>query len=554
MAKKSKKPLTVEEQLELDLQLESELARLQRQHRLMERDRSGYSSGGKLAKQRRVIQILQKEQNNVLTDLNVATCSTKKKQDAEVTANLCALLGEHDSFQGMINEKKAHLHEIDIQIEMVKKQVIEMRAKQVTDEQYQARVLQGQKTVEGLENKLDTVIKRFCTIMTENRKMREEIDHLLLERINFNKIWEKLISNLNKGKSFMMDLIEQATIAYDQREEWCSKLQALRMRAHSDLMMHTQEMQELQRKLDHDGKLEEFLAVKGQKRLMKDLEEKEQRKREQRRENMQKQLNEYKEMLAHIMEATGVEDIDSLAIKFAKQEEENFAVFNYINVLHKEIEEITDELVQLHKEIDEQTELNNSRASQQTTTLTKLKHELQSATFKADNTQNDLNKTQNKLSQMYSGIDKLFKIVKCSNAPFLELLGDNTTINDYNVLLYLEMLEQRVSELIMNVYYKQKTAPKKTKTEAAKEVIKENEFARPVYPINDIVPTNPCPLCVELENVQDVIDTLQFVQERPEVKIKLHQRLQLPDGLERLHNVSACHLPKSRQIIQRRYQ
>lgn len=85
----------------------------------MERDRSSYSSGGKLAKQRRVIQILQKEQNNVLTDLFVATCSTKKKHDAEVTANLSSLLEEHDSFQGMINEKKAHLREIDIQIEMV---------------------------------------------------------------------------------------------------------------------------------------------------------------------------------------------------------------------------------------------------------------------------------------------------------------------------------------------------------------------------------------------------------------------------------------------------
>lgn len=38
----------------------------------------------------------------------------------------------------------------------------------------------------------------------------------------------------------MIDLIEQSTIAYDQREEWCSKLQALRIRGHSDLILHTQ--------------------------------------------------------------------------------------------------------------------------------------------------------------------------------------------------------------------------------------------------------------------------------------------------------------------------
>jgi hypothetical protein len=45
---------------------------------------------------------------------------------------------------------------------------------------------------------------------------------------------------LNTGKKFMLDLVEQATLAYDQREEWCSKLQALKIRAHNDVISHTQ--------------------------------------------------------------------------------------------------------------------------------------------------------------------------------------------------------------------------------------------------------------------------------------------------------------------------
>lgn len=137
--------------------------------------------------------------------------------------------------------------------------MFEVAAKQITDYQYIARVHEGENTLAGLENKLDTIIKQFCTILTENRKLREEIEHLLLERspklmrygntvlrqfsvlrTHFNKMWEKFISNLNKGKKFMLDLIEQATIAYDQRDEWCSKLQALRMRGHTDLILHTQ--------------------------------------------------------------------------------------------------------------------------------------------------------------------------------------------------------------------------------------------------------------------------------------------------------------------------
>lgn len=71
-------------------------------------------------------------------------------------------------------------------------------------------------------------IKKFCAIGAENVQLRAEIHHLLNERMEFNKTWDKLINNLCIGKKFMMDLIEQATIAYDQREEWVSKLEILK--------------------------------------------------------------------------------------------------------------------------------------------------------------------------------------------------------------------------------------------------------------------------------------------------------------------------------------
>lgn len=59
------------------------------------------------------------------------------------------------------------------------------------------------------------------------------------------------------------------------REEAQAKLEALKQRGKQDLLIHSQEMRELQRKLDHDSKLHEFLGVKGQKRIMADLEAKE---------------------------------------------------------------------------------------------------------------------------------------------------------------------------------------------------------------------------------------------------------------------------------------
>lgn len=60
-------------------------------------------------------------------------------------------------------------------------------------------------------------------------------------------------------------------------------------------------MQSLQHNLDHEGKIQEFIGVKGQKRLMLDLEAKELKKRRMKKENMQVLLQKYQEILAQIM-------------------------------------------------------------------------------------------------------------------------------------------------------------------------------------------------------------------------------------------------------------
>lgn len=60
--------------------------------------------------------------------------------------------------------------------------------------------------------------------------------------------------------------------------------------------------------------------------------------------------------------------------------------------------------------------------------------------------------------------------------------------------------------------------------------------------------------CVEHEQVSDVIDDLQFAYTKDEIQQNLKRKMDLNQLNDKLHNVSACHLPKSRQIIQKRYQ
>lgn len=59
-------------------------------------------------------------------------------------------------------------------------------------------------------------------------------------------------------------------------------------------------MRELQRKLDHDAKLQQFLGVKGQHRVNTELEAREMNKKRQQLEEMENQLEQYNTIIEKI--------------------------------------------------------------------------------------------------------------------------------------------------------------------------------------------------------------------------------------------------------------
>lgn len=99
-------------------------------------------------------------------------------------------------------------------------------------------------------------------------------------------------------------------------------------------------MRELQRRFDLDSKLQDFLGVKGQKRIMADLEAKEAIKKQQQREATEQLIMAYNSILDQIKQFSGESDVDRLAARFLKQEEENFTLFNYVNELNNEVSKV----------------------------------------------------------------------------------------------------------------------------------------------------------------------------------------------------------------------
>ncbi|XP_050302473.1 outer dynein arm-docking complex subunit 1 [Anthonomus grandis grandis] len=449
---------------------EEELARLQRQLRIMEDDRMAFSdeTSSKLEKQRRIIELLRKEKAKLCEDINVATCKNQKRKDKRLSKEIYKLLEVYEEYCERVRVEKEEIVEMDVQIKKLESDIKNLRPKSsVTENHFQTRLTSGQKTLQILKNRLDNMVKKFCAILATNKELREEINHLLKERNHFNDVWEKLLKDIHSGKRYMVDLIEQATIAFDQREEWCSKLDALKKRAEVDFVLHSEEMREIQRRLDQYMTLREFLCVKGQKRILKDLEEKERLKKEMQQQNLEDQLEVYETTLKKIQVFCKEEDVDRIAALFLKQEEENFALFNYVNELSHEIESLTYVMDELHEKIDDQIELSNERAKQRQSTISSLQVDLDEATKKAEEDEQEVQKAADNLQKVLNGIEKVFEIVNCDKGPILKLLGENASINLFNVKIYLGTIEKKLSGIITDLYFAEKSMlshPKKIKT------------------------------------------------------------------------------------------
>lgn len=164
-------------------------------------------------------------------------------------------------------------------------------------------------------------------------------------------MWQAMVTEFNDGKKLIMDLIDQSTVAFDQRQELCTKLSVLKDRNENDKVMHIQEMREMQRRLEHDAKLQKFFDIKGQKRLNPELEQRELDKKQNQKENYERQLFEYKEIIERIKQLYGEDDPERLVAQFKRQEDENFALFNYVNELSHEVEVLNDTTQELTDEI-----------------------------------------------------------------------------------------------------------------------------------------------------------------------------------------------------------
>ncbi|KAL7030466.1 hypothetical protein ACKWTF_006668 [Chironomus riparius] len=443
------------DQFDVEALAEVEVEKLLKQYRTIEAERLNFIELRKKSarKYNKVLNILDKEKSDLQYKLDSEQKGIHARRDSDAQIKILNLMDKKEKATQALSKKKNALMELEARFQKLYKEISSVRDNEITESLYKETICESRKSVFKLENRLEVITKRSGSVMAENAKLREIIDHMLQERSNFNIMWQKMINKLNYGKRHIMELVEQATNAFDQREELCTKLQILKERGQNDRSNHVQEMRELQRKLDHDAKLQEFLAVKGQQRLNTEQEEREADKKKKRVEEMERQFNEYDKIFQRIILLSGEKDVDKIISKFIKEEEENYALFNYVNELSHEIEQLNETVQQLQDSIDEHKDLQEMKKHSQDDNIDVLKDELLKQKKSADDANNYKNECEARLQEILRAVERLYKLLKCDEAPILYLLGKEKKVSLNNAKLFLGIIDRKILQMMNNIQF-----------------------------------------------------------------------------------------------------
>jgi len=432
-------------------ELKMELTKHQQQYRLMEGDRKAYceETQNSIRKQKTSIEQLKREEQELIKELNLAKSVQNKLKDKGTVDKLKNLKEKEAEYIQQIESEKEKIKDFDAQIRKMEKSIRDQHKNMGGVNMSQQVQVAAKKQVAVLENRLDQALKRFNSILADNKKKRELIDHLRQEKVIFENLFKNSEKELVDTKKKIAIITENSTGAYDQRDEAQTKMVALKEKSDKELAQYNLELKEIKRILEHDRKLKEFMNVKAQERELDEESLARKRKKDaaEKAEKAEETITTYEEAFEKIRTVTAIQDTDKLVKRFIEVEDQNFALFNYVNELNNSIESIQEQINNIKDDIEkfklESMDLENERKG----ILNGLESKLTNSSSQSEAFDMKYVATMKTLDQLKSGIDSLFNKINCDRSPIIDMLGE-AGVTETNMMQYLGIVEQRTNELL----------------------------------------------------------------------------------------------------------
>lgn len=158
--------------------------------------------------------------------------------------------------------------------------------------------------------------------------------------------------------------------------------------------------------------------------------------------------------------ATGIGDVDELVTKLLEAEEQNFSLFNYVNELNAEIEQLEQLVAENQAEVERHKGHGASTDLQQKRLARAMEERLQRTRARADEHEQRHAAAVKTINQLKTGIHGIFSRLGCGTggATAVEEMLGNQGVTESNMMQYLGVIEQRTIE-ILQMYAASQQAP-----------------------------------------------------------------------------------------------
>ena len=158
-------------------------------------------------------------------------------------------------------------------------------------------------------------------------------------------------------------------------------------------------------------------------------------------------VQSYEEAFAKIQAATNITDIDELVTTFINAEDQNFALFNYVNELNAECEKLEEQIADIKAEIEKYKGQGLNTDNQRKKILKDLEERLAKTEAKADQYDKKYEAAMRTVNALKVGVQSIFSKIGCNTPENMGLLG-NEGVTENNMMQYLGIIEQRTNEIL----------------------------------------------------------------------------------------------------------
>ena len=160
-----------------------------------------------------------------------------------------------------------------------------------------------------------------------------------------------------------------------------------------------------------------------------------------------------------IKEATGISSTEEIVTTFIKAEEQNYSLYNYVNMLNSEIDMIEEQNKQIESEIRKHEELGEMTEKEKLNMRKNLSNEIEDIKLQTITKDSQIHEIEGQMSKIRDYVKEMVDFFEKSQF-FLNVAqhmqyDEDTQFNENNVTLYLAELEEYISMLITYLAYKQ---------------------------------------------------------------------------------------------------